>query len=98
MIASVQEVHYAEHRTYTTHIDALRRMPGVSIDPSVQLAIWSASSDGYAMEARHPALAGQSCVFYVGRPGSIPEVLTQEKRLPGSARMGRVTCDFDASN
>jgi hypothetical protein len=97
MLATAQQAYYAEHRTFTVDVNALRMMPGMALSPTVQLAIWTASPDGWAMESRHPMLPGQSCVYYMGKPGTIPEVLTLEKRLPGSARSGRVTCDFDVS-
>jgi hypothetical protein len=95
MLATAQETYFAEHRTYTTDVAALGRMVGAATN-GVQLAIWSASTEGWAMEARHPALPGQSCVMYRGTAASTPEVLTQEQRLPGSARAGRVRCDFDS--
>jgi hypothetical protein len=94
MLASAQEIYFAQNRTFTTDVAALQRNTGAP-ENGVQLAIWSASADGWAMEARHPALPGQSCVMYLGKAGSTPEVLTQEKRLPGSARAGRVRCDFE---
>jgi hypothetical protein len=100
MLATVQEIHYSQHYTYSRDVDALRAAgrPG-SVPADVLVKVVFASDQGHGMVATHPLLPGQSCVMWVGAAEAAAEasplLVTLQKQLKGVERRGRVTCDFD---
>ena len=97
-LASAQLWHYETHKTYSADVDSLKQAPGCVVPEGVIVGIkFADGAKGWAMESRHPDVPGQSCVYWNGTKGDVPEITTDEKQLRGSDRPGRVLCDFDAS-
>ena len=92
-VASAQEAHYADHRTYTTDLDVLRTYPGCRIHSNVTITIHSGTAEGWAASGFHARFADRSCVQWVSRPGAVPVPRTLRDSLGGDARPGGVVCD-----
>jgi hypothetical protein len=82
-LASLQEIYYAEHRTYSVDYDAIGFVgsPGVTVNLEV-------SGDGWQAVARHAAASGVACVLFNGKRRAVFPGLD----LPREPEIGEVLC------
>ena len=92
-VASMQNVYYQEHGTFSADIEVLKQIPGCKIAEGVTVTIVYASENGFGMEATHPEYEGRSCVQWYGEPGVVPVVATKKEGKRGDESPGRVVCD-----
>ncbi len=61
-VASLEEIHFAEHGSYTHSVESLRFQPSFGIS-----LVITATTDGWAGAAAHAALGGEEgCAIYYG--------------------------------
>lgn len=96
-----QERFYSTHGTYTTDLLALEMLPdpqGLARADSVSVRVLFAGGGGWSGVAQHRGQRGQSCVVFVGEPGSLPmQPVTQAERAVATED-GRILCDRVASS
>ena len=75
LLTAAQEEYWSRHGTYTTDVAALGLLDrgGRTPQDSTTVRIFSAGGTGWSAMSTHRALAGRSCVIYVGRVEDLPK-------------------------
>jgi hypothetical protein len=92
-VATAQEKYYADHRSYTTDVAALRQYPGCPLQPGVTITVHAAGPRGWAASGFHPGFPGRSCVQWVSAPDGVPVPETALEHRRGDSLPGAVVCD-----
>jgi hypothetical protein len=95
-LAGAQEKHYTAHGTYSDDVETLKTYAGCDIAAGVAVLVQHASQLGWAAESTHPALPGESCVYWYARPKTIGPLVTRSRKYPAHEFPGRAICDFDS--
>jgi hypothetical protein len=95
VLAAAQESHYTEQRTYSADMEVLKRYVSFAIGAGVTVVIHEATAQGWSAESTHPALPGESCVYWYASPNAIGPLVTRRRKYPGHEFTGRAICDFD---
>lgn len=86
-LVSAEESYYADHSTYS---NSLKELGYVAREGAVVM-VFRADKRGWAGRAVHPAIAGKSCVIWVGPTGEAAQVRTDATGITGAE--GEPVCD-----
>ena len=95
LLVAAQEDYWRRHGTYTTDVGALGLLDhgGPTPQDSTTVRVFSAGGRGWSGMSTHRALAGRSCVIYVGRAEELPKVPATLAERREAAHEALTACD-----
>lgn len=95
LLTAAQEEYWHRHGTYTTDVAALGLLDrgGATPQDSTTVRVFSAGGTGWSAMSTHRALAGKSCVIYVGRVEDLTKPPTTLAERRTATREALTACD-----